>query len=178
MELVKMPSSNRSSLFWSIALATVLPACHRDRGGTATSGSAAPSSSGPMATGAGAACLTTQFDFLVPFQRYGDADLIRSIVVDGDQVLFRDLTNLYRVPLAGGTPAVVSKAPELTLDGRTTVWVAGDRLLTQSPHEPIFMAAPKAGGPWTTIIDLSREKLGGGRSTTNRLLHDIGKGSS
>jgi hypothetical protein len=122
--------------------------------------------------------LTSQFDFLVPFQKYGDSDLIRSIVVDGNQVLFRNMKDVYRVPLAGGTPVVVSKAPELDLDGRTMVWVAGDRLLTQSPHEPIFMASPKGGGPWTTIIDLSREKLGGGRSAANKLLHDIGKGSS
>src|SRR5262245_35398619 len=39
------------------------------------------------------------------------------------------------------------------------------------------MALPKAGGIFTTILDASREKLGGGRSIFNRLLHDIGKGS-
>jgi len=166
----------RISFLRYLALGVCLFACHRDRGGGGPSASAAPSSRGPAA-GAPGECLT-QFDFLVPFQKYGEADLIRSIVVDGDQVYFRDMKDLYRVPLAGGTPTVMSKAPELALDGRTTVWVSGDRLLSQSPHEPIFMAAPKSGGAWTTIIDLSREKLGGGRSATNRILHDIGKGSS
>lgn len=167
----------RSSLLWCLTLAAWLPACHRDHGGSGSSASAAPSSQGPTAGTTSTECLT-QFDFLVPFQKYGDSDLIRSIVVDGDQVVFRNMTDVFRVPLAGGTPTIVSKAPALTLDGKTTVWVAGDRLVSQSPHEPIFMASPKAGGAWTTIIDLSHEKLGGGRSTTNRILHDIGKGSS
>jgi hypothetical protein len=147
-----------------------LGACSRDRAKAHASPAASASSAATVDPPG--ECLT-HFDLLFPFQKYGDADLVRGIVVDGDQVYFRTYTEVYRVPLAGGTPVSMSTMAGGLMNSRT--WVVGDKFVTQSPGEPIFMALPKSGGTWTTILDASTEKLGGGRSIPNRILHDIGK---
>jgi hypothetical protein len=122
-------------------------------------------------------CLT-QLDYLVPPQKYGDSDLIRALLVDGDQLFFRNMSDLMRVPLAGGPVVSVGKAPALSLRGTTELWQAGGELVTQSPGEPIFMKAPKSGGAWTSFIDLTAAKRGGGRDVATRILQGLGKGAT
>src|SRR4051812_1239570 len=119
-------------------------------------------------------CLT-ELAYLVPPQKYGDSDLIRAVLVDGEQVFFRDMHDLKRVPLAGGPVDTVGKAPALSLRGTTELWLAGDELVMQSPGEPIFMKAKKSGGDWTSFIDLTAAKKGGGRDAATRLLQGLGK---
>jgi len=118
-------------------------------------------------------CLTT-LDYLVPPQKYPGGDLIRAVLVDGDQVYFRNMHELMRVPLAGGPIGNVGKAPELSLRGTTELWQAGDELVMQSPGEPIFMKAKKAGGAWSSFIDLTAAKKGGGRDAATRILQGLG----
>ncbi len=142
-------------------------------GAAATSGAAAASSPASAAKVGSNGCLTT-LDFLVPPQRYGDADLVRAIVVDGEQVYFRNMKDVLKLPLSGGQPATHSTAPGLSLSGTTVLWASGDRLLTQSSGEPIFMAAPKTGGAWSNFIDLTSAKLGGGRDAATRILQGLG----
>src|SRR5262245_20432390 len=97
---------------WFIALVAALGAltltslsCKRDDKSQATgASSAAPESALPT----DGKCIE-QFDLLVPFQKYGDNDLIRSIAVDGDQVYFRNYTEMFQVPLAGGAPRSLGK---------------------------------------------------------------------
>jgi hypothetical protein len=142
------------------------------------SGSAAPAASGrakPTALIAADGTCPTELEYLVPPQKHGNADLIRAIVVDGDQVFYRDMHDAFRVPLAGGAPVALGKAPELSLSGTTQLWTSGDKLLTQSPGEPIFMAAAKTGGTWSNMIDLTAAKLGGGRSAATRILQGLGR---
>jgi hypothetical protein len=112
---------------------------------------------------------------LVPPQKYPDGDLIRALLVDGDRVFFRNAHDLMSVPLAGGVVSTVDKAPALSLRGTTKLWQAGDELVMQSPGEPIFMKAKKSGGPWTSFIDLTAAKKGGGRDAATRLLQGLGK---
>ena len=156
--------------------------------GTAPAASAAPAASSlavpaasPGAAPAGKldkyGC-TSELEFLVSPQRYGDADLVRAIVADGDQVYFRNMLDVFKVPLAGGPPSPHSKGPGLLLSGTTVLWASGDRLLTQSAGEPIFMGAPKSGGAWTNFIDLTSAKLGGGRDAATRILQGLGGGKS
>jgi hypothetical protein len=115
-----------------------------------------------------------ELQYLVPPTKYADADLIRAIVVDGADVFYRNMTEAFRVPLAGGAPTNLGKAPGLSLSGATVMWVSGDKLLTQSAGQPIFMSAPKAGGAWSNLIDLTAEKRGGGHDPATRVLHAIG----
>jgi hypothetical protein len=134
---------------------------------------AAPAASAPAKSASG--CLA-QPDYLVPPQKYGDSgDLIRAVLVDGDQVFFRNMSDLMRVPLAGGPVVTVGKAPALSLRGTTQLFQAGDELVMQSPGEPIFMKAKKSGGAWTSFIDLTAEKRGGGRDVATRILQGLGK---
>lgn len=114
-------------------------------------------------------------DYLVAPRKYGDSDLVRAIVVDGDQAFFRNMDEAFRVPLAGGEPVSLGKAPALSLSGRAVLWVSGDKLLTQSPGEPIFMSTAKTGGAWSNFLDLTAAKLGGGRDAATRILQGIGK---
>ncbi len=160
---------------------TLLAACNEKVSSStpaADSAAAVPSAepaARPSASSAtsGGACLR-ELDYLVPPTRYGDSDLVRAIVVDGDQAYFRNLTDVFRVPLAGGRPALLSKGPGLLLSGRTVLWASGDRLLTQSAGEPIFMGSPKGGGAWSSFIDLTAAKLGGGRDVATRILQGLG----
>jgi hypothetical protein len=117
----------------------------------------------------------SNFEYLVPPQKYSESDLIRAITVDAGQVFFRNMDDAFRIPLAGGTPTKVGKAPGLSLSGTTVLWTSGDKLLTQSPGEPIFMSAAKTGGPWSNLIDLTSTKLGGGRDAATRILQGMGK---
>jgi hypothetical protein len=117
-------------------------------------------------------------DYLVPPQRYGESDLIRALLVDGDQLFFRNMSDLMRVPLAGGPVVPLGKAPALSLRGTTELFQAGDELVMQSPGEPIFMKAKKSGGAWTSFIDLTAEKRGGGRDAATRLLQGLGKSAT
>jgi hypothetical protein len=137
---------------------------------------AAPgSTSGVGAKTAANGSCQSNFEYLVPLQKYGDSDLIRAITINAGQVFFRNMDEAFRVPLAGGTPTKLGKAPALSLSGTTVVWTSGDKLLTQSPGEPIFMSAAKTGGPWSNHIDLSTSKLGGGRDAATRILQGMGK---
>jgi len=156
------------------------------KGGSGGQASPQPSgSSGPAVVAAAVAatnpakssdgCLE-QPDYLVPPQKYGNSgDLIRAVLVDGDQVFFRNMSDLMRVPLAGGPVVTVGKAPALSLRGTTQLFQAGDELVMQSPGEPIFMKAKKSGGEWTSFIDLTAAKKGGGRDAATRILQGLGK---
>ncbi len=145
-------------------------ACKRDeKAKTAAASPSSPSAESAPATGA---CIEPT-DLLVPFQKYNNNDLVRGIAIDGDQVFFRNLNEMFQVPLIGGTPRSLGKMNGSIFE--SPMWIQGDRLISQSSGEPIFVAFPKAGGTLTTILDLSKEKLGGGRSITTRLL---GKASS
>ncbi len=93
-------------------------------------GKESPAASGSAAAQAPGECLT-QFDFLVPFQKHGDADLVRAIRVDGDQAYFRTYTQVFRIPIKGGTPVQVANMPGGLMD--SPMWVVGDRIITQSP---------------------------------------------
>lgn len=115
---------------------------------------------GPASIPASPECMT-HFDYLLPPQKYEDGDMFRSLLVDGDQVYFRDLKDVYRMPLTGGSPFLISKAPALTRDGNAVLWMSGDRLLTQLSQGPIFMASPKVGGTWITLIDPGVTKSAG-----------------
>jgi hypothetical protein len=127
-------------------------------------------SAAPAASAAPNADCPSELDYLLPPQKYEDGDLFRAIVADGDQVYFRNYKDVFRVPLAGGRAEVISKGPQLTLTGTAALFASGERLLTQSAGESIFMASPKAGGEWSTIIDLTAKKLGGGRGAVSRIL--------
>ena len=167
---------------WCLALGTL--ACQGKGSGGAPSASVAAiagSSPVPAVPGgkaaeapAGGTC-RAPLEYLVPPRKYGDSDLVRAIVIDGDQVFFRNMEEAFRVPLAGGAPASLGKAPALSLTGATALWASGDKLLTQSPGEPIFMSAAKSGGAWSSFLDLSAAKLGGGRDAATRILQGIGK---
>lgn len=116
-------------------------------------------------------------DYLLPPTAFGDRDLVRAIATDGSDAFLANMTDILRVPLAGGTPVKVAKAPGTTLSGRMVLWQDAARLLTQSSAEPIFMELPKAGGEWRTFIDLTAGKQGGGRDAATRILQGIGKGT-
>lgn len=122
------------------------------------------------------AAKSTEPTYLVPPTQYGEHDVIRDVLVSGSDVYFVTLTELYRVPLAGGTPTLIGKTPGMTLAGKFVLWEDGERLIAQSPSEPIFMETPKAGGPWKTFLDLTPNKVGGGRSAMARLFDDLKKG--
>ena len=146
-------------------------------GATAQSGSAAASAAVPAASSAAKVSTgecSNALDYLIEPAKYEDGDLFRAIVADATHVYFRNMKQVFRVPLSGGKPEVVSEAPGLTLSGRAVLFESGDRLLTQSSNEPIFMAAPKSGGPWKDIINLSPKKVGGGRDAATRLLQGLG----
>jgi hypothetical protein len=143
----------------------------------ATSAAPGATPSGSNASKTTEGCLT-ELAYLVPPQKYGDSDLIRAVLVDDGQVFFRDMHDLKRVPLAGGPVATVGKAPALSLRGTTELWLSGDELVMQSPGEPIFMKAKKSGGDWTSFIDLTAAKRGGGRDAATRLLQGLGKPAS
>lgn len=102
-----------------------------------------------------------------------DGDLVRAITVDGDQVYYRNLREGFRIPLEGGQPTLLSKAPGLILSGQgAQFWVQGDRLLTQSSAEAVFLESPKSGGEWS--IFLGSQKAPGGRDAATRILANIG----
>ena len=172
--LVPCPSHEACSLVPSRSAPSPLAgACKRDeKSKAAGASSSSPSGESAPATGA---CIET-VDLLVPFQKYGDNDMVRSIAIDGDQVYFRNYTEMFQVPLAGGAPRSLGKMGGSISE--SPMWIQGDRLISQSPGEPIFVAFPKAGGALSTILDMSKEKLGGGRSITTRLLSGIGKASA
>jgi hypothetical protein len=135
---------------------------------------AAPAPSGPGKVAPAGSC-QAELEYLVPPQKYGDSDLIRAITIDVDQVFYRNMSDVFRVPLSGGAPVPLGRGPALSLSGTTVLWVSGDRLVTQSPGEPIFMAAAKTGGAWSNLVDLTAAKLGGGRDAATRILQGLGK---
>jgi hypothetical protein len=133
-----------------------------------------PVAAGTAATTAPGDCLAS-LDFLLPYQSYKNGDVIRAITVDGNEVLFRNADDLMRVPLAGGPPVTMSPAPSMTLqlNAHPTMWLVGDKIVTQSPGAPAFVEAPKTGGPWTTIVNLSGGDLGSKLSTGNHVVHTL-----
>jgi hypothetical protein len=144
-------------------------------GGPVTAGSSSVAVGAVSAAPTAVKSCDAELQYLVPPQKYADGDLIRAIVVDGDQVYFRNMSDAFRVPLAGGAATNLGKAPGLSLSGRTVLWTKGVKLLTQSAGEPIFMSAPKAGGAWSNMLDLTAAKLGGGHDPATRVLRAIGK---
>src|SRR3954470_21639409 len=95
---------------WAWAALTLALGCNKGAQQQAPAASSAAASGasatatatgGPAAATLGANGCLVNFDYLVPPQRYGDSDLIRAIVVDGAQVYFRNLHEVFRVPLAG-----------------------------------------------------------------------------
>jgi hypothetical protein len=166
-----------------LLIAATLTGCHREGasgGAGASGGDASPSATGapPAASAAPGQCLSA-FDFLVPYQSYKSGDVIRAITVAGDHVLFRNADDLMRVPLAGGPPVVVGKAPSMTLqfDARPTMWLVGDKLVTQSPGAPAFLEAPTAGGAWTTLVNLTGGELGSRLETGQHVVNTLLSGS-
>lgn len=139
---------------------------------TPASASASGASSASSAAKSADGCLT-KLDYLVPPQSYRNRDLIRALLVDGDQVFFRNMDEVMRVPLQGGPVVNLGKAVAVT-----RFWASGDELVTQSAGEPIFMKAKKSGGPWESFIDLTAAKKGGGRGITTRLLEGLGTHSA
>lgn len=171
--------------FWVlVALVGVCSvACKREGGAQPSSSSGAnaavaPSVAAAPSAGAGDDECRAPSDYVVPPQKYPDGDLIRALLVDGDRVFFRNMHDLMSVPLAGGPLATVGKAPALSLRGTTELWQLGDELVMQSPGEPIFMKAKKSGGEWTSFIDLTAAKKGGGRDAATRLLQSLGKSAA
>src|SRR5664280_2554680 len=155
-----------------LVVLTSTSACHRKAARNETSLVASASdaaSTNPIDSGvtAGSAstpetqeCIT-HFDYLLPPQKYEDGDMFRALLVDGNQVYFRDLKDVYRMPLTGGSPFLISKAPTMTRNGNPVLWTSGDRLLTQLSRGPIFMASPKVGGTWIALMDLGVTKSTG-----------------
>lgn len=145
---------------------------------TAASGSASPAaataSTADSAPAASAGECARALEYLIEPAKYEDGDLFRAIVADATHVYFRNMKQVFRAPISGGKPEVISEAPGLTLSGKAVLFESGDRLLTQSANEPIFMASPKSGGPWKDIINLSPKKVGGGRDAATRLLQGLG----
>lgn len=167
---------------WCLALGALACQGKGNAGAPSASVSAlATNSQVPAATGGKAASppadgtCRAPLEYLVPPRKYGESDLVRAIVIDGDQVFFRNMDEAFRVPLAGGAPTSLGKAPALSLSGTTVLWAAGDKLLMQSPGEPIFMSAAKSGGAWASFLDLTAAKLGGGRDAATRILQGLGK---
>jgi hypothetical protein len=165
---------------WALVVYFGALACQSkgNHGVTALASASASASAVPAVIGAKIApdgTCQTNLDYLVPLRKYGESDLIRAIAVDAGQVFFRDMDQAYSVPLTGGAPTTLGKAPALSLSGTAVLWISGDKLLTQSPGEPIFMSAAKSGGPWSNVIDLTTAKLGGGRDAATRILQGIGK---
>src|SRR6478609_8507435 len=80
--------------------------------GAASATTAAASAEASPSAKSAQGCLTAP-DYLVPPQKYHDGDLIRAVLVDGDQVYFRNMDELMRVPLAGGPIVTIGKAPAL-----------------------------------------------------------------
>jgi hypothetical protein len=148
---------------WGLTLAAIaLPGCHRSdsspgepASSTREAGSAPVGSNAPAASGAGP-CLTPAI--VAPFAHYSD-DMIRGLATDGESVYFRTLRETFRVPLAGGTPAVIGKSPP-GMDG--PMWVIGDDLVAQPTGHPALVAMPRSGGTWRTLADATSDKSGGG----------------
>ena len=162
---------SRVSLAAALAIPiTFLAGCSRGAAAEAAR-DAAPSAVPPASGSAPAPGCAAQFDVLVPFQKYGESDLIRAIVVDGADVYFRTYHETYRVPLAGGAPTLLTKA---TGDG--PLWVLGDRLVTQPTGQPAFLEMPKTGGSWTPFLDATAAKHSGGQSVPTRIFQSIGSG--
>jgi hypothetical protein len=149
----------------TLAFAAGLIACHGspNSSGAVLSDSGYAAGAAPSASGASAGpateCLEPPLDSLMPFQSYPNNDIIRSITVDGDQVFFRNMKDIFSVPLAGGEPTLVSST---RANARPSIWIVGDRLVSQSPGESIFLSSPKTGGAWTTFLDASKGKGGSG----------------
>jgi len=116
-------------------------------------------------------------DYLLPPTAFGDRDLIRAIFVQGSDVYLANMTDVLRLPLAGGAATKVAKTPGMTLSGRMTLWGDGTRLLTQSSGEPIFMELRPGQDQFTTFLDFTAEQRGGGRDAATRILQGIGKGT-
>src|SRR3954467_4986287 len=92
---------------WILVAGTASFGCRGKEEGAPSAGASMAGGAGwtTRASGAAAAkgadgCLT-QPDYLVPPQKYGDNDLVRALLVDGDQLFFRNLGQLMKVPLAG-----------------------------------------------------------------------------
>ncbi len=160
-------------------------ACKREGGAQPSGSSGANAAVAPSVAAAPAPSAGTGDDecrapggYLVPPRKYPDGDLIRAVLVDGERVFFRNAHDLMSVPLAGGPVVTVGKAPALSLRGTTELWQLGDELVMQSPGEPIFMKAKKSGGEWTSFIDLTAAKKGGGRDAATRLLQSLGKSAT
>lgn len=84
--------------------------------------------------------------------------MIHAIAADAEHVYFRTLKHVYRVPLAGGQATVIAPGPTISLSSKGSIFLSDERLLTQALGEAVFMALPKSGGKWSTIIDVTNHK--------------------
>jgi hypothetical protein len=184
----KHRSQRSLSITFAAIFAVGLVACKREDSKATAATDPAPSatpvgSANPNATTNAATALTPTEciaapDYLVPPTKYGDSDLIRAIATEGTDVVFGNMTSIFRVPTSGGTPQEIGKAPGTTLRGQYDLWISGEKLLTQSPGESIFMEMPRAGGSWTTFANLSADQAPGGRDAATRVLQNLHKGSA
>jgi hypothetical protein len=117
---------------------------------------ASPASSTTLPRVVSSSRCSPSFEYLVPPQRSEDG-AISAIVADGDQVYFRNQKQVYRVPLSGGQPTLVSNLPPISSPISGSLYISGERLLIQALGEPVFLTSPKSGGAWSPIIDSTRK---------------------
>lgn len=122
-------------------LAAVLPTCLG-----ACSGGSSPTAGGAggeAGAGGGAIdqCVSAP-DGLFAARQFGESDLIRQIIADGDTLYFRTLDALMKVPTAGGEPQLVA---DLSAHPPSEFWVLEDTLLLRSTAD--LLTVPKSGGP-------------------------------
>jgi hypothetical protein len=169
----------RDAFVLALTLALLGAGCATKEGAadkdSAKQGSTVDKPAGQLPRPSGASAANSAPEYLVPPTQYGESDLIRALLVDSDQVYFATLSEVYRVPLQGGPSAVLSKTPGTTLSGEIVLRASGERLLMQSTREPILMESSKAGGLWTTFLDLTSGKVGGGRDRATRSPEGLGK---
>lgn len=132
----------------------------------------APPTASPSPAAPEAPARNSDPNYLVPPAQYGERDFIRALLVDKDDVYFATLSDVYRVPLAGGAPVPLSKTPS-TQDGEVALWQSGERLLTQTTTGSIFMASSKTGGPWTPFLEPGAKKALGGVDVSTRLVKGL-----
>jgi hypothetical protein len=142
-------ASRRISAFFALVLSTGAFAC--------TGSSGDPSSAGPPVTDPGqpdgddpgktSGSCSAAPDLVFPLRQLGESDLIRGIRVDGEDLYFSDLNDIFKVPAAGGTPVVVAKAG-------VDFWITGDAILVLrgTGAEPVLTSTPKTGGDAKPVV--------------------------
>lgn len=76
------------------------------------------------------------------------------VTVDGDQVYYSTFTNLYRVPLAGGSSQLVGESPELIQYWAVSPTIVGDDLYWAEGTRLYKIAKTASGGQGTRVAEL------------------------